>query len=148
MNHLKDSWAEEWRCTLSRNLFKRRFGRLILKYCLFSATSSNHAEILLIHEASRECVWLRSIVHHIQEDCGIYAGKKRLQQLCTKTMQHASHNSKTDTSKAIEQSTSYQNSSTHTIYKRAAMYEFYRSVRMIIWLTYSPRRYLLLLSRS
>lgn len=77
MNHLKDSWAaEEWRCTLSRNLFKRRFGRLILKYCLFSATSSNHAEILPIHEASRECVWLRSIVHHIQEDCGMYAGKK------------------------------------------------------------------------
>ena len=76
MNHLKDSWAEKWHCTLSRNLFKRRFGRLILKYCLFSATSSNHAEILPIHEASRKCVWLRSIVHHIQEDCGIYAGKK------------------------------------------------------------------------
>uniref|UniRef100_A0A7N2R559 Uncharacterized protein n=1 Tax=Quercus lobata TaxID=97700 RepID=A0A7N2R559_QUELO len=25
-----------------------------------SATSSNHAEIIAIHEASRECVWLRS----------------------------------------------------------------------------------------
>ena len=24
-----------------------------------TATSSNHAEILAIHEASRECVWLR-----------------------------------------------------------------------------------------
>ena len=25
----------------------------------FVATSSNHAEIIAIHEASRECVWLR-----------------------------------------------------------------------------------------
>ncbi|XP_057248979.1 secreted RxLR effector protein 161-like [Beta vulgaris subsp. vulgaris] len=35
------------------------------------ATSSNHAEILAIHEASRECVWLRSLIQHIQEDCGL-----------------------------------------------------------------------------
>ena len=34
------------------------------------ATSSNHAEIIVIHEASRECVWLRSMTHHIQEMCG------------------------------------------------------------------------------
>ncbi|XP_049370351.1 secreted RxLR effector protein 161-like [Solanum verrucosum] len=27
------------------------------------ATSSNHAEIIAIHEASRECVWLRSVIH-------------------------------------------------------------------------------------
>ena len=31
------------------------------------ATSSNHSEILEIHEASRECIWLRSMIHHIQE---------------------------------------------------------------------------------
>ena len=30
-----------------------------------TATSSNHAEILAIHEASRECFWLRSVIHHI-----------------------------------------------------------------------------------
>ena len=30
-----------------------------------SATSSNHAEILAMHEASRECVWLRSLIHHV-----------------------------------------------------------------------------------
>ena len=30
-----------------------------------TATSSNHAEILAIHEASRECVWLRSMTQHI-----------------------------------------------------------------------------------
>ena len=31
-----------------------------------AATSSNHAELLALHEASRECVWLRSLVHHIR----------------------------------------------------------------------------------
>lgn len=35
-----------------------------------AATSSNHAEIIAIHEASRECVWLRSMTQHIQEMCG------------------------------------------------------------------------------
>ncbi|RVW51150.1 Retrovirus-related Pol polyprotein from transposon TNT 1-94 [Vitis vinifera] len=28
------------------------------------ATSSNHSEILAIHEASRECIWLRSMIQH------------------------------------------------------------------------------------
>uniref|UniRef100_A0A2N9FK49 Reverse transcriptase Ty1/copia-type domain-containing protein n=1 Tax=Fagus sylvatica TaxID=28930 RepID=A0A2N9FK49_FAGSY len=36
-----------------------------------SATSSNHSEIIAIHEASRECVWLRSVIQHIQEKCGL-----------------------------------------------------------------------------
>ena len=40
-----------------------------------SATSSNHAEILAMHEASRECVWLRSAIHHIQTTCGLSSGK-------------------------------------------------------------------------
>ncbi|KAM3285239.1 hypothetical protein P3S67_024038 [Capsicum chacoense] len=35
------------------------------------ATSSNHAEIIVIHEASRECVWLRSMIHLIGEKCGV-----------------------------------------------------------------------------
>ncbi|XP_055961475.1 secreted RxLR effector protein 161-like [Mercurialis annua] len=35
------------------------------------ATSSNHAELIALHEASRECVWLRSITQHIQESCGL-----------------------------------------------------------------------------
>ena len=30
-----------------------------------SATSSNHSEIIAIHEVSRECVWLRSVIWHI-----------------------------------------------------------------------------------
>ena len=31
------------------------------------ATSSNHAEIIALHEAVRECVWLRTIIKHIRE---------------------------------------------------------------------------------
>ena len=36
-----------------------------------TTTSSNHAEILALHEASRECVWLRSIINHIHKTCGL-----------------------------------------------------------------------------
>lgn len=36
-----------------------------------SATSSNHSEIIAIHEASHECVWLRSVIQRIQEKCGL-----------------------------------------------------------------------------
>ncbi|XP_049364029.1 secreted RxLR effector protein 161-like [Solanum verrucosum] len=32
------------------------------------AIFSNHAEIIAIHEASRECVWLRSVIHFTKED--------------------------------------------------------------------------------
>ena len=35
------------------------------------ATFSNHSEILAMHEASRECVWLRSMIKHIRESCGL-----------------------------------------------------------------------------
>ena len=41
------------------------------------ATSSNHSEIITIHEASRECIWLRSIIHHIQESCGLSSVKAK-----------------------------------------------------------------------
>lgn len=40
------------------------------------ATSSNHAEILAIHEASRECVWLRSMTQHIRSNCGMNEDKE------------------------------------------------------------------------
>ena len=40
-----------------------------------TATSSNHAKILAIHEASRERVWLRSMTHHIHETCGLSFNK-------------------------------------------------------------------------
>ncbi|KAK9942694.1 hypothetical protein M0R45_008346 [Rubus argutus] len=35
------------------------------------ATSSNHAEIIALHEAVRECIWLRSIIGHIRSTCGL-----------------------------------------------------------------------------
>ena len=40
-----------------------------------AATSSNHAELLALHETSRECVWLRSLIHHIRESCGLSVNK-------------------------------------------------------------------------
>ena len=36
-----------------------------------SATSLNHVEIIAIHEASRKRVWLRSVIQHIRENCGL-----------------------------------------------------------------------------
>ena len=35
------------------------------------ATSSNHSKILIIHEASCECIWLRSMIQHIRESYGL-----------------------------------------------------------------------------
>ncbi|KAJ9539329.1 hypothetical protein OSB04_032062 [Centaurea solstitialis] len=43
-----------------------------------TATSSNHAEILAIHEASRQCVWLRNVIQHIRGSCGIISDKEPL----------------------------------------------------------------------
>jgi hypothetical protein len=34
-------------------------------------TSSNHLEIIAIHEASRECIWLKSLIQHIREKYGL-----------------------------------------------------------------------------
>nr|ACY01923.1 hypothetical protein [Beta vulgaris] len=36
-----------------------------------TATSSNHAELIALYEAGRECVWLRSMIKNIQEECGM-----------------------------------------------------------------------------
>ncbi|XP_073036590.1 secreted RxLR effector protein 161-like [Primulina eburnea] len=40
-----------------------------------TATSSNHSEIIAMHETSRECMWLRSMTQHIQESCGFPIAK-------------------------------------------------------------------------
>jgi hypothetical protein len=32
-----------------------------------TTTSSNHAELIILYDAERECVWLRSMIQHIQE---------------------------------------------------------------------------------
>ena len=34
-----------------------------------TATSSNHAELIALYEAGRECVWLRTMISHIQGAC-------------------------------------------------------------------------------
>nr|GEV01172.1 retrovirus-related Pol polyprotein from transposon TNT 1-94 [Tanacetum cinerariifolium] len=41
-----------------------------------SATSTDHAKILSIHEASLEYVWLRSVIQHIRESCRISLGEE------------------------------------------------------------------------
>ena len=41
------------------------------------ATSSNHSDILVMHEAGRECVLLRSMIRHIQESCGLHSIKSK-----------------------------------------------------------------------
>ena len=38
-------------------------------------TSSNHVKLLALHEESRECVWLRSLIQHIQNTCGLSSKK-------------------------------------------------------------------------
>ncbi|KAL0433661.1 UNVERIFIED_CONTAM: Retrovirus-related Pol polyprotein from transposon TNT 1-94, partial [Sesamum latifolium] len=40
------------------------------------ATSSNHAELIALYEAGRECVWLRSLTHYIRESCGLESIEK------------------------------------------------------------------------
>ena len=42
------------------------------------ATSSNHTEIIVIHEVSRECVWLRSTTQLILQLCGLLVQTKSL----------------------------------------------------------------------
>jgi len=39
-------------------------------------TSSNYTEIIALHEACRECVWLRSMTNHIQEASGLIIKKE------------------------------------------------------------------------
>ena len=36
---------------------------------IMMVTSSNHSEILAIHEANHECIWLRSMIQYIRESC-------------------------------------------------------------------------------
>jgi len=42
-----------------------------------TTTSSNHAEILALHEGSHECVWLRSIIQHVQQTCDLSSKKMK-----------------------------------------------------------------------
>ena len=35
------------------------------------ATSSNHSELMALHEAGKECYWLRSVIRHIRRTCDL-----------------------------------------------------------------------------
>lgn len=35
-------------------------------------TSSNHAEILTLHETNQECIWLRFVIEHIKSSCDVH----------------------------------------------------------------------------
>ena len=41
------------------------------------ATSSNYSKIFVMHEASRECVRLRSMIQHIKKSCGLSSIKNK-----------------------------------------------------------------------
>ena len=41
------------------------------------ATSSNHAEIIAIYEASRELVWLRNMTGHVLKESGLAVGQEK-----------------------------------------------------------------------
>jgi hypothetical protein len=45
---------------------------------IFVATSSNHSEIIDIHEVSLKCIWLRSLIQHIRKKCGLSTIKDSL----------------------------------------------------------------------
>jgi len=54
-------------------------GGTMISWCsqkqMLIVTSSNHAEVIVLHEASRECVWLRSVTQHIQVTCELPVDK-------------------------------------------------------------------------
>ena len=39
---------------------------------LMATTSSNHLEIFVIHEVSHKYAWLKSMIQHIRELCGLF----------------------------------------------------------------------------
>ena len=44
-----------------------------LKSRLWCLLPPNHSEIIVLYEVSRECVWLRRMINHIIQSCGIGA---------------------------------------------------------------------------
>jgi hypothetical protein len=107
-----------------------------------SATSSNHSEIIAIHEASRECVWLRSVIQHIQEKCGLSSIKGSPTILYEDNAELEE-----EISKVIELNTFHQNSFIHMSSRRAVILMSSRYTQVTIWLTYSLSCYRLQHSR-
>ena len=51
--------------------YSRELKQQLLGYADAEYLSEPYKEIIAIHEVSRECVWLRSMIQHIQETCGL-----------------------------------------------------------------------------
>ena len=94
------------------------------------ATSSNHSKIIAIHEASDECIWLRSMIQHIQESCGLPSIKDNPTTLfednvaCISQMEVIS--------KVIELNTFLQSSFIHMNSKRVVKLVFNKYGRVMI----------------
>ena len=97
------------------------------------ATSSNHSELLAIHEASRECMLLRSMIQHIRDSSGLSP---------------VLHNSKADTSKETEPSIFLLSSFTRMSFKTMVRLIYNKSGLVIILQIYSLTHYLLRPSRN
>ena len=97
-----------------------------------STTSSNHAEIIAVHEVSHECVWLRSVIQHIHENCGLSSIIK-VQRYYTKIMLLVSLKLGEDISRVIKTSILHQIFFIHISTRRVAILMSSRYDHVIIW---------------
>ena len=113
-----------------------------------AATSSNNAEILAIHEASRECVWLRSMTHYIRKNCELLPENKNTLTILYEDnaaciAQLKGGYIKGDRTKHISPKFFF----THS-YRRMVKLMCNKFDQMIIWQIYLPKHYLLQHLRS
>ena len=92
------------------------------------ATSSNYKEIIAIHEASHECIWLRSMIQHIQESCKLPSIKDSLRSLFEDNVASL-HISKEVISKEIELNTFLQSPYMHMNFKRVVQLMFNNTLK-------------------
>jgi hypothetical protein len=110
-------------------------------------TSSNHLEIIATHEASQECIWLRSLIQHIRENV-VCLQSKIARQYYMKIMLLVSHRSEEDILKVTEPNTFHQSSFIHMSSRRVVklMSSIYDQVT--ICHIHLPKHYQLQHSRS
>ena len=92
------------------------------------ATSSNHAEILVIHEASREGMWLRSVIWHIQKSCGLTHNQHQPTTLHEDNAACITH---IKYIKGDTKSISHQNFSSLISFKRMVKFTFNKFVKIL-----------------
>jgi len=111
------------------------------------ATSSNHAEVIALHEASKECRWLRSVLRHIQGASGLKVDKNSTilyedNAACVTQMKEGYI--KSDRTKHIPLSSSHSRKNL----KETKRWIFIIFVRVIMWQTSSQRHSLHQFPRS